>query len=81
MLGTQNPQLHQAVADAVRLVNNYSGQTNVRIRFRAGEPTDVDLVANTASLHGDRFTFTAGFQTVDGTVAELAGIQADVIGR
>jgi hypothetical protein len=80
MQGTFTPSLQQAVADAVRLVNAHSGQACVRLQFNA-DVAEVDLVANSASLQGDRFQFTAGFQTVDGTIGELANIRTEVIGH
>ena len=74
-----NPELHRNIADAVKLVNAHSGQASVCLRFHSDELAEVDFVANSASLQGDRFTFTAGFETFDGTVTELAGIRAELI--
>ncbi len=75
----QNTQLEQAVADAVRLVNNHSGQTNVTLRFNSAEFGEVDFIAHTASLKGDRFVFSSGFETFDGRLDELSHIKAEVI--
>jgi len=79
MQGVYNAGLQRAVADAVNLVNTHSGQAAVRLQFASADQADLDLVANSASLKGDQFTFTAGFETVVGTVAELANIRAEVI--
>jgi len=79
MLGTRQPDLHRAVADAVQLVNTHSGQACVRLRFQSGEVPELDFVANSASLHGEKFVFTAGFEKFDGMVGELAGIRAELI--
>lgn len=75
----QGFQLEQAVADAVNLVNAHSGQTSVRLRFHSAEFGEVDFIAHTASLKGDRFEFSSGFETFDGRLDELAHIKAEVI--
>ncbi len=80
MSAALNPGLQTAVADAVRMVNTQPGMTCVRLKF-AGEPAEIDFVANSADLLGDRFTFTAGFQTFDGSVRELADIRTELIRR
>ena len=51
----QGFQLERAVADAVSLVNAHSGQTSVTLRFHSAEFGEVDFIAHTASLKGDRF--------------------------
>jgi hypothetical protein len=81
MLGARSSSLQSAVADAVNLVNAHSGQASVHLRFNSDDFAEVDLVANSATLQGDHFSFTAGFETVGGTLAELADIRAEVIGR
>jgi hypothetical protein len=82
MTGVQDSQLERAVADAVDLVNAHAGRACVRLRFRnSGECGNVALLANSATLQGDRFSFRAGFETVDGTIAELADISAELIGH
>mgnify|MGYP003573953360 CR=1 FL=1 len=79
MPGTQNDQLQRAVADAVQLVNDHSGQACVRLLFNSGDDGPIDFVANAASLQGDHFTFRSGFETFDGRLAELADIRTDLI--
>ncbi len=80
MLGVQT-NLWSDVANAVKLVNDHAGLAAVRLRFQSPELSEVDFVANSASLKGDRFSFVAGIDTFDGTVSELAEIEAAVIGR
>lgn len=71
-------ELRKAVTDAVQLVNKNSGRAAVRLVFGdVGAP--VDFVANSGSFQGDRFVFTAGFETYDGRLEELVGIEAHVI--
>lgn len=72
-------ELQRAVADAVRLVNTHPGQAGVRLEFRSAEFGQVDFVANAAQLEGNRFSFSAGFETYNGTIDELARIRAEVI--
>ena len=79
MAVAQNVELQQAVADAVNLVNTHSGQASVRLWFNSAEFGEVDFVANSASLQGDKFSFAAGFETYDGLVAELANIKTELI--
>lgn len=71
--------LQRAVRDAVALVNENSGRACVYLRFADDEAREVDVVANSAAFQGDRFVFTAGFETVDGSLAELAGIRTELI--
>jgi hypothetical protein len=73
-------ELRRAVMQAVDLVNAHSGQTSVHLRF-ANEPVDIDFVANSARIQGEKFEFQAGFETYGGTVAELSDIKTEVIGR
>lgn len=71
-------ELRKAVMDAVQLVNKNSGRAAVRLTY--GElNAPVDFVANSGSFQGDRFVFTAGFETYDGQIDELVGIEAQVI--
>ena len=79
MLRKHDDGIQQAVADAVSLVNTHSGQTSVHLRFNSTDLADVDLVANSASLQGESFAFTAGFETFNGTVTELADIKTELI--
>jgi hypothetical protein len=73
-------ELRRAVMQAVDLVNTHSGQTSVHLRF-AHEPVDVDFVANSAQMQGERFEFQAGFETYGGKIDELSDIKTEVIGR
>ncbi len=79
MLVADSYQMQQAVADAVRFVNAHAGQASVRLSFMSPDFGDVDFVANSASLAGDRFSFSTGLETVDGKIAELTGIRAELI--
>ena len=67
-------ELHRAVMQAVELVNAHSGQTSVHLRF-ADDPADIDFVANSATMLGERFEFQAGFETYGGSVEELSDIK------
>jgi hypothetical protein len=73
-----NPRIHQAVADAVNLVNHHRGVTSVKLLFN-DDPTAVDIVANSARIFGDTFEFVAGFESYGGSFSELRGIEARVI--
>ena len=73
-----NPELHRAVANAVNLVNSHSGHTCVRLRF-CDEPSEIDFVANSASIEGATFEFQAGFETYGGSLEELSDIRTEVI--
>lgn len=75
-----DPELRRAVAKAVDVVNSHSGQTSVHLRF-AGDPAEIDFVANAARLHGGTFEFHAGIETYGGSVEELSEIKTEVIGR
>lgn len=75
---TSAHDMRTAVADAVNLVNSHAGQICVRLRFR-DEPASEDLVANSAVLDGEQFSFTAGFDTYSGLVKDLAAIEAQLI--
>lgn len=79
MPGGPSTEIQRAVSDAVQLVNTHSGQASVHLCFQSRELPEVDFVANSASLQGDRFRFTAGFETFDGTVAELSDIRTELI--
>lgn len=70
--------LQQAVADAVRVVNDNSGLTCVRLRF-AEDQSEIDFVANAAQVGQGRFEFQAGFETYGGAIEELDDIRAEVI--
>lgn len=70
--------LQQAVADAVRVVNDNSGLTCVRLRF-AQDQSEIDFVANAGQIGSGRFEFQAGFETYGGSIEELDDIQAEVI--
>ena len=74
---TETRTLHQAVASAVDLVNANPGQASILLRFGQDEP-EVDFVANSAFLEGDRFVFTAGFEKFHGSIRELVSIRAEV---
>lgn len=76
---TSNVELRKAVADAVHLVNNHSGQAAVRLVFDSVDIPALDFVANSATFQGDSFVFTSGFETFDGTLGELKDIRAEVI--
>lgn len=71
-------ELHRAVKQAVELVNAHSGQTSVHLRF-ADDPADIDFVANSARMLGEKFEFQAGFETYGGSVEELSDIKTEVI--
>jgi len=73
-------ELRRAVASAVDVVNAHAGQTCVRLRF-AGDPSEVNFVANAAELRGATFEFQAGFETYGGSVEELSDISTEVIAR
>ena len=81
MLGAQSANMQSAVASAVKLVNDHAGQAAIRLRFNSTELSEVDFVANSASLQGERFVFTAGFESFGGTLSELADIHAALISR
>lgn len=81
MSAALNSDMQMAVADAVRLVNSHSGQASVRLKFNSGDVPELDFVANSARVLGDRFVFTAGFETFDGSIRELADIHAELIRR
>ncbi len=72
--------LRKAVTDAVDLVNSHSGAASVRLEFNSATVPPVDFVANSGSVEGEHFTFTAGFETYGGSVDELKGIQTELIG-
>lgn len=72
-------ELRKAVTDAVRLVNANSGRAAVRLMFGGIDPPVIDFIANSGNFQGDRFVFTAGFETYDGRLDELVGIEANVI--
>ncbi len=72
--------LRKAVTDAVDLVNSHSGAASVRLEFNSETVPPVDFVANSGSVDGGHFTFTAGFETYGGSVEELKGIRAELIG-
>ncbi|MFH1748190.1 MAG: hypothetical protein ABIG44_14240 [Planctomycetota bacterium] len=72
-------ELQRAVSQAVKLVNAHSGQTSVHLCFRSMDFPEIDFVANSASIQGDKFHFTAGFETFDGSVTELTDIRAQLI--
>jgi hypothetical protein len=71
-------ELHRAVADAVDLVNAKPGLTYVRLRF-AEDPSEVEVLANSASLNGESFAFSTGFETLSGELTELAGIRTEPV--
>lgn len=75
-----NFELRRAVMQAIDLVNAHSGQTSVHLRF-ADDPVDIDFVANSARMLGEKFEFQAGFETYGGTVEELSDIKIEVIER
>jgi hypothetical protein len=70
--------LTTAVADAVRVVNDHRGETCVRLLF-AGDPEGIDFIANAGRFQDGRFEFHAGFETLSGSVEELADIRAEII--
>ncbi len=72
--------LRKAVTDAVDLVNSHSGAASVRLEFNSETAPPLDFVANSGSVEGEHFTFTAGFETYGGSVEELKGIRAELIG-
>ncbi|MFN0136264.1 MAG: hypothetical protein ACKVS9_09130 [Phycisphaerae bacterium] len=72
------PQMQQAVNDAVAMVNTQPGHTCVRLRFE-GDPYEIDFVANAAAIAEGRFEFKAGFETYGGAVDELSDIRAELI--
>jgi hypothetical protein len=75
---TMTAELQKAVTRAVDVVNAKPGLTCVKLRF-ADDLSEIDFVANSASLSAGRFEFQAGFETYGGNVEELAEIQAEVI--
>lgn len=75
---TASIDIRAAVNEAVKVVNANAGKTCVHLQF-AGDPSGLDFVANSATVHGGSFEFQAGFETYGGSVEELAGVRADVI--
>lgn len=73
-------ELNNVIRDVVRMVNENSGQTSVRLRY-CDDCDDINFVANSARLDGCSFEFVAGFETYCGTVEDLADLSANVIGR
>jgi hypothetical protein len=75
----QNRNIAQELSAAVNLVNSHSGSACIHLLFNGdGEP--IDFIANRAELRGDAFSFTSGFDTLGGSLRELAGIKAELIG-
>lgn len=72
-------EIRRAVADAVALVNKRPGRTMVRLRF-AEDALEVDFVANSAKLEGERFTFMSGVEAYEGNLREIAEASAQAIG-
>ncbi len=70
--------INRAVADAVNLVNSHSGQACVHLRFAEYEEP-IDFVANAGFVRGEQFVFTAGFESIEGSIRELADIRAELI--
>ena len=79
-VGTSH-ELKRAVAEAVSQVNAHSGRACVHLRFNSVELPELEFLANSGSLVGERFAFTSGFDTYDGSIAELASIRTEVIDR
>ncbi|MCG3127555.1 MAG: hypothetical protein CHACPFDD_02418 [Phycisphaerae bacterium] len=71
--------LRTSVEDAIKLVNLHSGQANVRLWFNTQPP--YDFIANSGTLQGDNFVFTAGFETIEGRIHDLREIRAELINR
>jgi len=79
MLTDVKPELRRSVMDAIKLVNTHSGRATVSLRFN-DEASDVDFVANSARVEGERFVFQAGFETYAGDIEDLTSIRAELIG-
>ena len=79
-VGTSH-ELKRAVAEAINQVNAHSGRACVHLRFNSVELPELEFLANSGSLVGERFAFTSGFDTYDGSIAELASIRTEVIDR
>jgi hypothetical protein len=73
-------ELGHIIRDVVRMVNENSGQTNVRLRY-CDDCDEISFVANSARLDGSNFEFVAGFETYCGSVQDLADLSATVIDR
>lgn len=75
----QAVSIKDAVASAVDLVNRHPGEASIVLRFGGVDVPEIDFVANSARLEGERFMFTAGFEKFDGSVRELSDIRAELI--
>ena len=75
-----NPNLNQAVRDAVDLVNSNAGHTSVHLMFH-DDSSALDFIANSARLQGPMFEFNAGFETYGGRIDELSDIRFEIINR
>ena len=73
-------EIHTALRQAVRTVNDHAGETCVHVRF-ANDPQVIDFVADAARLIDGAFEFQAGFETLSGSVDEIESISAEMIGR
>jgi hypothetical protein len=73
-------ELKRAVAEAVDQVNTHSGRACVHLRFNSADLPELEFLANSARLMGEKFLFTSGFETYDGSIEELASIRTEVIG-
>ncbi len=72
-------ELQRAVSHAVNLVNTHSGNASIMLRFKDSDGADIDFVANSARLDGEKFLFTAGYEEYAGLIEELSAIEARLI--
>lgn len=73
-------EIGHVIRDVVRMVNENSGQTSVRLRY-CDDCDEINFVANSARFDGGSFEFVAGFETYCGKVADIADVSANVIAR
>ena len=81
MVPAASQDLRRAVTEAVKQVNAHSGRACVHLRFQSGEPPELEFLANSGRVLGEKFIFTAGFETYDGSIDELASIRTELVDR